>query len=158
MIDFKPTGGQAFPRPEKAGAGMSLRDYFAGCAITIISRTHGPYVSPEVLAEEAFALADAMLVERNKTMYIDKENLMPYIDKSQRTSLNAGTRDPYNAGELNYKITQELNKYLTQRGETYQTYNDMLGALEGAKLELYRRMVSKYEDKKKDLNGDVYNV
>jgi len=33
--------------------------------------------------------------------------------------------------------------------------NDAIGALEGAKLELYRRVISKYEDKKIMENGDV---
>jgi hypothetical protein len=34
-------------------------------------------------------------------------------------------------------------------------YNDAIGALEGAKLELYRRYVSAYEDDKIKENGDV---
>lgn len=53
-------------------------------------------------------------------------------------------------------ITNLLIGYLSFCGESYQTYNDMLGALECAKLELYRRKISPYEDTKIELNGDVY--
>jgi hypothetical protein len=38
----------------------------------------------------------------------------------------------------------------------YQRLNDALGALEGAKLEFYRRVVVPYEDWKMTENGDVY--
>ncbi len=38
----------------------------------------------------------------------------------------------------------------------YQTYNDILGALEGAKLELYRRQIGPYEETAIKRNGDVY--
>ena len=39
---------------------------------------------------------------------------------------------------------------------TYQTMNDIIGALEGAKLEFYRRVVVPYENDKIEQNGDVY--
>jgi hypothetical protein len=35
-------------------------------------------------------------------------------------------------------------------------YNDVIGALECCKLELYRRMVAPYENTKIKENGDVY--
>ena len=37
-------------------------------------------------------------------------------------------------------------------------YTDIKGALEGAKLELYRRIASVYEDQAIIRNGDVYNT
>ena len=58
-------------------------------------------------------------------------------------------------GELNYFITSILNVYLKQKGEKYATYNDIIGVLECAKLEYYRRKVSVYENKKIESNGDV---
>lgn len=79
---------------------------------------------------------------------------MPYIDQQDRDRLMVDV--PKTAGELNYKITLLLIQYLTTKGESYQTYNDMIGALEGAKLELYARKVRLYEDKKIIRNGDVY--
>jgi hypothetical protein len=41
-------------------------------------------------------------------------------------------------------------------GLSYQTINDIVGALEGAKLEFYRRVAVPYEDKKIIENGDVF--
>ena len=32
-----------------------------------------------------------------------------------------------------------------------------MGALEGVKLEMYRRKISAYEDRKIEMNGDVYD-
>lgn len=79
---------------------------------------------------------------------------MPYIKQEDRTELEKELY-PVNAGELNYCIHILLDRYLKQKGQSYQTYNDMMGALEGAKLELYRRRVSNYEDKKIVENGDI---
>ena len=59
-------------------------------------------------------------------------------------------------GELNYMITIQCREYLERHGLKYQTVNDILGALEGAKLEFYRRVAAPYEDKKIKENGDCY--
>lgn len=80
---------------------------------------------------------------------------MPYIDKKRREELGRYGY-PKNAGELNYRITQVMLEYLKDKGESYQAYNDIMGVLEGAKLELYRRKIGIYEDQKKEINGDVY--
>jgi len=58
-------------------------------------------------------------------------------------------------GELNYLLTQLVHSFLKQKPQSYQNYNDALGALEGCKLELYRRSISDYENLKIDANGDV---
>lgn len=79
---------------------------------------------------------------------------MPYIVKERREALN--TSAPQNAGELNYLFTFFSLLYLAEKGEKYQTYNDIIGALEGCKQELYRRKVALYEDKKILSNGDVF--
>jgi hypothetical protein len=60
-----------------------------------------------------------------------------------------------NEGELNYLITSLCLHYLNKKGESYKRYNSIIGVLECAKLELYRRYVSKYEDKKIEENGDL---
>ena len=66
-------GGTAFPESyigtdaphEGVGNGMSLRDYFAGQALVAVGKAKLGYsISDE--AELAYALADAMLAERNK--------------------------------------------------------------------------------------------
>lgn len=81
---------------------------------------------------------------------------MPYLRPEDKLRVNR-TEAPESAGELNYALTVILLGYLKRQGESYQTYNDMIGALEGAKLELYRRMVAPYERAKADMNGDVYD-
>ena len=80
---------------------------------------------------------------------------MPYIREEIRSALGHG-EDARTSGELNYCITCEVLKYLGIKGESYQTYNDIMGALECCKQELYRRKISKYEDTKIESNGDVY--
>lgn len=80
---------------------------------------------------------------------------MPYITNQQRKDMKAGFQ-PTTPGQLNYNITMMCQQYLASGGESYQAYNDILGALEGCKLELYRRKVAGYEDKKIVENGEVY--
>jgi hypothetical protein len=58
------------------------------------------------------------------------------------------------AGELNYLFTRIIDRQLDNAN--YARYNEIIGALECCKLELYRRMIVPYEDKKKKENGDVY--
>lgn len=79
---------------------------------------------------------------------------MPYISRNDRRELQS--RQTTIAGELNYRFTQLIIEYLGTNGESYQTYNDIMGALEGAKLELYRRKITPYENTKIKENGDVY--
>jgi hypothetical protein len=81
---------------------------------------------------------------------------MPYIKQGVRDQLDAGLREPVNSGELNYVITRLCARYLGGIGFSYTQVNDVVGALECAKLELYRRMAAPYEDYKKKQNGDVY--
>ncbi len=79
---------------------------------------------------------------------------MPYIKQEQRGTFYAP--DFKDAGHLNYFITKALISYMQQHGLRYQTLNDCLGALEGAKLELQRRIIGPYENEKIVENGDVY--
>lgn len=59
------------------------------------------------------------------------------------------------AGDLNYIYTKINKEFINRKGKNYQTFNDLVGALEGAKLELYRRQIGTYEDLKIIENGDV---
>ncbi len=64
---------------------------------------------------------------------------------------------PADAGELNWAITTLVIEYMTlHNGPKYSVINDVVGALECAKLEAYRRVAGWYEDKKIAENGDVY--
>lgn len=84
---------------------------------------------------------------------------MPYIKAQDRVKFegNDGVYlDASTPGELNYLFTITLQEYVENKGLSYQTINDIVGALEGAKLEFYRRVAAPYEDTKIKENGDVY--
>ena len=88
---------------------------------------------------------------------------MPYIPKDQREHIyneEIGYMFPgkvMRSGELNYAFSVLINEYMRRFGFTgYSAMNDVLGALEGAKQEFYRRVMVPYEDEKAQVNGDVY--
>ena len=85
---------------------------------------------------------------------------MPYIKQEDRNRFiklveMIDVQEIKSAGELNYLLTIMAHRFLNQKPENYQSYNDAIGALEGCKLELYRRHVGEYEDVKVRENGDV---
>ena len=82
---------------------------------------------------------------------------MPYISTEDRNDLDNRAM-PETAGELNYMISALLDDYLVEKGKNYANINEVIGMLECAKLELYRRVAAPYEDEKIDQNGDVYDV
>ena len=65
---------------------------------------------------------------------------MPYIKQDERDRLNRLVSDHEtvgmvgvgirNAGQLNYVISQLIVGYLVQHTRSYQTFNDIVGALE----------------------------
>lgn len=79
---------------------------------------------------------------------------MPYIPKSEKNRVDEDNLIT-NAGQFNYALNQVISIYIEQNKLNYQTMNDIIGAMECAKMELYRRMVAPYEDKKILQNGDV---
>jgi hypothetical protein len=90
---------------------------------------------------------------------------MPYITREKRGDIGMtvfrqgagiGLRSVEGPGDLNYMLTYLIHQYYTRAGGNYPAANDVLGALEGAKLEFYRRIVAPYEDRKMEENGDVY--
>lgn len=56
------------------------------------------------------------------------------------------------AGLMNYVVTSMIHQLYKP---SYANYNEAIGVLECIKLELYRRVVAKYEDSKIIENGDV---
>jgi hypothetical protein len=84
---------------------------------------------------------------------------MPYIDKKDRKKFQEGLNalpSALTAGELNYLLTCICQQYIDGQKFCYQTLNDVVGALEGCKIEFYRRIVAPYEGVKIASNGDVY--
>ena len=84
---------------------------------------------------------------------------MPYIKKSQRDYKYNET-----AGLLSYHMTMLVLDFLNEleirdgnKGKNnYEDYATAIGAIELTKLELARRLIYPYEDKKIKENGDVY--
>jgi len=89
---------------------------------------------------------------------------MPYIKKERRDELikyypegmSINTRNIVGPGELNFAITSLILDVIMSNQLSYKDINDVMGALECAKLEFYRRVAAPYENKKKEENGDVY--
>lgn len=85
---------------------------------------------------------------------------MPYVDQFTRKILDPQimlTNSGMKPGEINYAITILLLDWLGENGGmNYTNLNTLVGVLECAKLELYRRMAAPYEDRKCAENGDVY--
>lgn len=81
---------------------------------------------------------------------------MPYIAPEDRDALEPkSTREAMTPGELNYQITCLIDGYMAGNLD-YAAINEVVGALECAKLEVFRRIAAPYEDQKIALNGDVY--
>lgn len=78
---------------------------------------------------------------------------LPYISEHLREDLDFYP-DPISVGELNFVITSMILKFLGPEPR-YADFNDVIGVLECAKLELYRRSLSNYEDHAAFTNGDL---
>ncbi len=83
---------------------------------------------------------------------------MPYVTAEARERLDRGGA-PQSAGELNYAISRLVDAYLIERGGVrYAMLNEVIGVLECAKLELYRRVAAPYEDSRRSETGEVYRA
>jgi hypothetical protein len=92
---------------------------------------------------------------------------MPYIKNEDRKELNDkiyalvdsinDTSEDNIEGVLNYVITTLLTSSVRPNDKKwrYKIFNRAIGILECAKLEFYRRLISQYEEKCIDDNGDV---
>ena len=87
---------------------------------------------------------------------------MPYIKKEKRelfwrdSAISTLIQDVADCGgDLNYLFTCLINEFIHKKGMSYATVNEVVGALECCKLELYRRKIAPYEDLKIKENGDV---
>lgn len=84
---------------------------------------------------------------------------MPYIRPDLRQHLDP-LIEPLKAevreggpGVLNYVITKLL---IGMEASSYSGHNEIIGALECAKQEYYRKVLVPYEDQKCKENGEVY--
>lgn len=87
---------------------------------------------------------------------------MPYIEHISREKWDKVLKnllylvdEQANVGSINYILTRIITACPL---DSYYSINSMIGVLECAKLELYRRIAVPYEENKKEENGDVYAV
>ena len=88
---------------------------------------------------------------------------MPYIKPEDRQMFENSINQiigvlNQSEGNLNYVISRLCWGFIQKhkKGLRYSVLNTIIGVLECAKLEFYRRIASPYEDKKIIENGDVY--
>lgn len=85
---------------------------------------------------------------------------MPYVSKEKRKTLaevvQAGHAQIVEPGDLNYVVSLLMFGLMRRLGHNYSSMNAVLGAVEAAKFEFYRRVVGPYEDLKARDNGDIY--
>ena len=96
---------------------------------------------------------------------ITQRVFMPYLSDEQKSKLDDAIIDLTTTltesnvsvpGGLNYIISQIVDRVVVKHGESYSIYNTLLGSVEAAKLEIYRRLIAPYEDTKIKENGDVF--
>ena len=84
---------------------------------------------------------------------------MPYIKQEDRAKFKDIARQMGDladcAGDINYFVTELAHAYIKKKGLRYANINEVIGALECTKLELYRKVAIPYEDQKIAENGDV---
>ena len=87
---------------------------------------------------------------------------MPYIPTRDRLQidyvikllLDSNSTDTFK-GRFNYLIHKLAKEYIARYGQRYSVYQLIIGELECAKLELYRKQTVPYEDIKESENGAV---
>lgn len=89
---------------------------------------------------------------------------MPYLKETDRNSVDVNIAMlgidfiPQNGAELNFVVSTLVNNYLQKNGLNYANVQEMIGALDCAKMEIYRRIAGPYEDQKIEENGDVFSL
>jgi len=86
---------------------------------------------------------------------------MPYIAQEDRQEFMDFVEavveiQPKTAGEIQFMIAVIIAEFMKNSDYRYQNMNDVMGALNGANLEFYRRYVAPYEDECIAKNGDVF--
>jgi hypothetical protein len=82
---------------------------------------------------------------------------MPYITQHKRIEIMQG-KGSTTPGELNFTLTTLCSDYAgIPEHLDYTKINEIIGVLECIKLEFYRRVAIPFEEKKIQINGDVYH-
>jgi hypothetical protein len=82
---------------------------------------------------------------------LDRVKFKPILEEFDKIILHS----LISTGDMNYLITKMVHNFLDEKGVSYKNINEMIGVLECAKLELYRKIASPYEDEKEKTNGKI---
>lgn len=83
---------------------------------------------------------------------------MPYVKSEVRHKIGLSLLHvPADVGELTYCFAAIINEYIKRKGLKYQTIAEVVGALEGAKLDFNNCTIQIYESCKAMMNGEVYD-
>ena len=80
---------------------------------------------------------------------------MPYIEEKDQPHLDEYPYDAETPGEVAYVVTRLAQRYFAPKPRFY-AFASFFGAVILALAEIWWRMVRKYEDGKKEENGDVF--
>ncbi|MBU1178775.1 hypothetical protein KKB69_00305 [Patescibacteria group bacterium] len=83
----------------------------------------------------------------------DRKNFDPCFEKTldYLTKLDIGAL----AGHLNYMVFKTVKVWIGKNGKKYYIFAAIIGTMMCCILEVYRRLIAPYEDKKIKENGDV---
>jgi hypothetical protein len=80
---------------------------------------------------------------------------MPYISPGLRSVLRQENEKPKTPGALNYELTRLMLVYLKTKGLSWQTLNDISGAMTESLAEFRRRHIVPFEKDAIRRNGDL---
>lgn len=84
---------------------------------------------------------------------------MPYISPAVREVIDPHiqplSENIRTAGDLNYAVTRLALQFLEGRGLGYGNISEVIGTLHLVASEMERRLISEFEDRKIEENGDV---
>lgn len=87
---------------------------------------------------------------------------MPYIKNDKREKIApmvmALMKTLEDRGDYNYAISLLIHTYIQRKGMKYKNLNDAVGILECAKQEFIRTVITPYENKKREENGEVSDL
>lgn len=85
---------------------------------------------------------------------------MPYIYQNRRYLFDGYLEEIAvnidSSGDLNYCISKLLHLLVKKEGLRYETINSLMGTLDCASKEFYRKVAAPYENLKEQDNGGLY--
>lgn len=84
---------------------------------------------------------------------------MPYIKPARKEVLEPLVKhlakNCHDAGDVTYVFYTFAKAVISTMGKNYKNLSGLIGCMDCAKTEFYRRIVAPYEDQKIEENGDV---